>query len=87
MGPDHIREIHRVSGSDLGGVKVDQLFMQHLVVLFGEKNITNIKTENLDDWLRIKDDFEKVKKKVISQSVEDKVSLKPKSMSLGSRIF
>ena len=44
VGPDHIREIHRVSGSDLGGVKVDQLFMQHLVVLFGEENITNIKT-------------------------------------------
>jgi len=77
LGTDHIKEIYRASGSNLGGVKVDQIFIEKLESLFGKQNISQIQTENLDDWLRILEDLEKAKKKVISRSIEDTVSLKP----------
>ena len=75
MGPDHIKEFYRASGSNLGGVKVDQLFIEHLQILFGKQNISQIQTENLDEWLKIIEDFERGKKIVNSKSIEDSVLL------------
>ena len=77
MGPDHIKEIHRASGSNLGGRNVDGLFTKFLITLFGEENIATIIKENLVDWFKMIDDLEKAKKKVVSRSSEDTFSLKP----------
>ena len=61
---DSLKEIYRVSGGDMGGLKVDQLFEDLLEKLFSKENIKQIKYEAYDEWMKVQADFEKAKRKI-----------------------
>ena len=72
---DFLKEIHRVSGGDLGGLKVDQLFLDLLEKLFSKANINQIKSQAYDEWMKLQTDFEKAKRKIKSHNNVDTISI------------
>ena len=59
---DAIKEVHRVSGGNLGGGEVEKLFIDFLEKLFTKENIPQIKRERYSEWMKINKEFEKIKR-------------------------
>jgi len=74
-GKDCIKEIHRVSGGNMGGSKVNRLFEEFLAHLFSRENIEHIKRNYHNEWMRVVHDFEKAKKRVESTNNEGTISI------------
>ena len=72
---DSLKEIYRVSGGDMGGLKVDRLFENLLKKLFSKANIEQIKNEAYAEWMKIHGDFEKGKKMIIEGATDNTISI------------
>lgn len=64
-----IKEIHRVSGKDLGGQQVNKKFETLLENIFSQKIFNKIKHETPEYWMEIMEDFED-NKRIISEGNE-----------------
>jgi hypothetical protein len=58
---DKIKELHFASGGPLGGIKVDEAFVDLMKDIFGKDFIDSFKKESASQWLQIICDFEKRK--------------------------
>lgn len=59
----------------MGGLKVDQLFVDLLEKLFSKANINQIKIQAYDEWMKLQTDFEKAKRKIKSQNNVNTISI------------
>jgi len=72
---DSLKEIYRVSGGDMGGLQVNQLFEDHLEKLFSKDNIKQIKNQAYDEWMTLQADFERGKKIIVGGAMQNTISI------------
>ncbi|XP_052283210.1 heat shock 70 kDa protein 12A-like isoform X3 [Dreissena polymorpha] len=71
----NLKEIHRASGGDWGGTKIDGAFMNFLGQIAGNTTMQRFKDENMEDYLELLRDFE-IKKRDIAVGSKTKVTIK-----------
>ncbi|KAL3841762.1 hypothetical protein ACJMK2_019864 [Sinanodonta woodiana] len=77
-----LREVHRATGGDWGGTKVDDAFAEIMVELIGVKVLKKFKKENVEDSLEFLRDFE-LKKRDFVADKDTRTSLRlPASLGL-----
>lgn len=69
-----LKELHRASGGDWGGTKINDEFEQFLGRLFGDDTMRKFKTENLEDHTGMMRDFE-IKKRILTPEQTGLVTL------------
>ncbi|KAH3832465.1 hypothetical protein DPMN_105753 [Dreissena polymorpha] len=71
----NLKEIHRASGGDWGGTKIDGAFINFLEHIAGNTAMQRFKDETMEDYLELLRDFE-IKKRDIDVASKTKVTIK-----------
>lgn len=75
MTTGEIREIHKATGGDWGGTKVDEAFENFLGEIVGKEVVSKFKDQHMEDFIEMFRDFE-LKKRESSSSKNAKVTLR-----------
>ncbi|KAH3891131.1 hypothetical protein DPMN_015220 [Dreissena polymorpha] len=72
---DNLKELHKASGGDWGGTKVDAAFIEFLGKITDKKAMQKFKDVNMEDYIELLRDFE-IKKRAIDTSKPGKITIK-----------
>ncbi|XP_060588441.1 heat shock 70 kDa protein 12B-like [Ruditapes philippinarum] len=72
----NLKELHKASGGDWGGTKVDEAYEEFLTSIMGPRIISKFKAEHLDDYTELCRNFEKDKRKISPTKLDGTVTMR-----------
>ncbi|XP_060570709.1 heat shock 70 kDa protein 12B-like [Ruditapes philippinarum] len=72
----NLKELHKASGGDWGGTKVDEAYEAFLTSIVGPSIISTFKTKHLEDYIELCRNFEKDKRQISPTKRDGKVTMR-----------